>query len=53
MGVVGAVVMWDETTQAGRRDVPGERAAVLLLIARVTRGGRERKREGEPEEQRK
>lgn len=50
MGVVGAVVVRYQAAQAGRRDVPGERATVLLLIARVTTGGRER--EGEVEEER-
>lgn len=52
MGVIGTVVMRYQTAQAGCGDVPGERATVLLLIARVTRGGRERQREGEQEEER-
>lgn len=47
VGVIGTVVMSDQAAQAGCGDVPGERATVLLLIARVTKGGGERKREGE------
>lgn len=53
VGVVGAVVVVAyQTAQAGRRDVPGKMTTVLLFIARVTRGGRERQREGEEEEER-
>ncbi len=52
MGVIGTVVMSYQAAQAGCGDVPGERATVLLFIARVTRGGRERQREGEQEEER-
>lgn len=52
MGVVGIVVVCYQTAEAGRGDVPGERAAVLFLIARVTRGGRERQSEVEQEEER-
>lgn len=52
MGVIGTMVMCNQAAQTGCRDVPGERATVLFLIARVTRGGRERKREGEHEEER-
>lgn len=37
--VVGAVVVRDQAAQAGGRDVPGEGAAVLLLVARVTGWG--------------
>lgn len=50
MGVIGTVVMCYQAAQAGRGHVPGERATVLLLIARVTKGGRVRKREVEQEE---
>lgn len=50
--VIGTVVVCYQAAQAGGRDVPGERTAVLLLIARVTRGGREGQREGEQEEER-
>lgn len=53
MGVIGVVVVCYQTAQAGCGDVSGERTTVLLLIARVTRGGRERQREGEQEEERK
>lgn len=52
MSVIGTVVVCYQTAQAGCGDVPGERTTVLLLIARVTRGGRERQREGEQEEER-
>lgn len=46
--VVGAVVVSDQAAQAGGRDVPGEGAAVLLLVTRVTgRGRRERGERGE------
>jgi len=44
--VVVVVVVGDQAAQAGGRDVPGEVGGVLLLIARVTGGGRERGREG-------
>lgn len=50
--MIGTVVVCYQTAQAGGRDVPGERTTVLLLIARVTRGGREGQREGEQEEER-
>ena len=53
VGVVATVVVRYETAEAGCGDVPGERATVLFLIARVTRGARERQREGEQEEERK
>lgn len=52
MNVIGTVMVRFQTAQAGCGDVPGERTTVLLLIARVTRGGRERQREGEQEEKR-
>lgn len=52
MGVVGVVVVRYQTAEAGRGNVPGEMATVLLLIARVATGGRGRKREGEQEEER-
>lgn len=52
VGVVGVVVVGCQAAQAGRRDVPGKMTIVLLFIARVTRGGRERQREGEEEEER-
>lgn len=53
VGVVASVVVCYEAAEAGCRDVPGEGATVLFLIARVTRGGGERQREGEQEEERK
>lgn len=37
--VVGAVVVRDQAAQAGGGDVPGEGAAVLLLVAWVTGWG--------------
>lgn len=49
--VIGTVVVCYQTAQAGGRDVPGERTTVLLLIARVTGGGRGGQREGEQEEE--
>lgn len=52
VGVVGAVVVGYQTAQAGRGDVPGKMTTVLLFIAWVTTGGRERQREGEEEEER-
>lgn len=52
VGVVGTVVMRYQTAEAGCGDVPGEMATVLLLIARVTRGGRGGEREVEQEEER-
>lgn len=52
MGVVGTVVVCDQTAEASCGDVSGKGAAVLFLITRVTRGGRERQREGEQEEER-
>lgn len=53
MAVVGIVVVCYQTAEARCGNVPGEMATVLLLIARVTWGGRERQREGEQEEERK
>lgn len=50
--VVGAVVVRHQAAQAGCRDVPREGATVLFLIARVARGGRDRQREVEQEEER-
>ncbi len=44
--VTAALVMADQGAQAGCRDVSGEGGAVLLLIARVTKGGREREPAG-------
>lgn len=42
MAVIGTVVVRDQAAQAGRGDVPGERATVLLLVTRVTVGGGKR-----------
>lgn len=50
--MVDTVVMRYQTAEAGCGDVPGEMATVLLLIARVTRGGRGGEREVEQEEER-
>lgn len=52
MVVVRVVVVWDQTAEAGCRDVPGKMVYVFLLVARVTLGGRKREREGEQEEER-
>lgn len=51
IGVVRVVVVCYKAAEAGSGDVPGEVASVLLLITRVTRGGRERQREVEQEEE--
>lgn len=52
MDVIGTVVVRHQAAQAGRRDVPRKRVAVLLLVTRVTKGGSERQGEVEQEKER-